>query len=61
MQNTSQEEQQNMISQKQVKELLGEKWSKHSTQQIEFLIKELTVLANIFIGNYLNSVKQDDA
>ena len=42
------------ISIKEARKLLGAKWSHLSDEQLETILKELSLLANAYIGNYLN-------
>lgn len=42
------------ISIKEARKLLGTKWSHLSDKQLETILKELSLLANIYIGDYLN-------
>jgi hypothetical protein len=49
-----------IITINEARKLLGSKWDKATDDAIEFLIEELEHLANIYIGNYLNSVGSDE-
>lgn len=42
------------ISIKEARKLLGAKWSHISDEQLKVILKELSLLANAYIGNYLN-------
>lgn len=42
------------VSIKEARKLLGTKWSHLSDKQLEAILKELSLLANIYIGDYLN-------
>ena len=48
------------LSSFQAKELLGENFSRLPEAQIETLVKQLSQLANSYIGDYLNSVSDND-
>jgi hypothetical protein len=44
----------NVITIAKARKLLGAKWSHLSDEQLEVILKELSLLANAYIGNYLN-------